>query len=91
MKDCNFTIYNELFVYLGGEIKNGSLEITSEVFGDENYPDSEKHYIFSESQTEKLFSLINLEDFIGSCRSGRLLWLERFLREHGITPREWVY
>ena len=55
MTDCKFTIYNEQYVYLGGEIKNGCLELTSEVFEDENYPDSEKHYIFSASQTEKLF------------------------------------
>ena len=91
MTDCNFTIYNEQYVYLGGEIKNGCLELTSEVFGDENYWDSEKHYVFSGSQTEKLFSLISLEDFIDSCRRGHLLWLEQFLREHGITPEEWVY
>ena len=91
IKDLKFEIYNELYVYLGGEISKGCLELTSEVYGDDDYPDSEKHYVFTESQTEKLFSLINLEEFIDSCRRGHLLWLEWFLRENRITPREWVY
>ena len=91
MEDRSFVIYQELFVYLGGEIKDGSLELTSEVYGDDDHPDSEKHYIFSKVQTEKLFSLISLEELIETCRRGRLLWLEAFLRKNGIRPREWVY
>lgn len=91
MEDRSFVIYQELFVYLGGEIKDGSLELTSEVYGDDDYPDSEKHYVFSKEQTDKLFSLISLEDLFESCRRGRLFWLEAFLRKNGIRPREWVY
>ena len=76
MKDGKFDIYNERFVYLGGEISNGCLELISEVYGDDDHPDSEKHYLFSESQTEKLFSLISMEDFIAFCQRGHLMWLE---------------
>ena len=88
MEDRKFTVYNDLYVYLGGEIKNGCLELTSEVSGGDEYPDSEKHYIFSREQTEKLFSVISLEDLIESCRKGRLIWLENYLDETGIHPEE---
>ncbi len=70
---------------------DGSLELTSEVYGDDDHPDSEKHYVFSKEQTDKLFSMISLEDLIESCQRGRLFWLEAFLRRNGIRPREWVY
>ena len=91
LQDRDFVIYNEQYVYLGGRIHAGCLELTSEVTGDDIYPDSEKHYIFSETQTEKLFSLISLEEFVASCQSGHLLWMEHFLRTHGIRPKEWTY
>ncbi len=91
MNDCKFTIYNEQYVSLKGTIGDGRLELTSHVYGDEIYPDSEEHYAFSQEQTEKLFSLISLEDFIDSCRSGHLLWLSQFLEEHEITPKVWVF
>ena len=89
LEDRRFTIYHERYVYLGGEIKDGCLKLTSEVMGDEDFPDREKHYIFTQEQTEKLFSVISLEDLIESCREGRLMWLEDFLSENGIHPEEW--
>lgn len=92
LQDKNFAIYNESYVHLNGTIRSGCLEITSEIDGDDDmYWDEEKHYVFSESQTEKLFSIISLEKLIASCRKGRLIWLEDFLREHKIDHDEWCF
>ena len=88
MEDKKFVVYYERYVFLDGVIKDGCLELISEVIGDEDYPDSEKHYIFTQEQTEKLFSIISLEDLIESCRKGGLIWLEDFLSEKGIKPQE---
>ena len=83
MKDQKFTIYEETGVYLGGEIKDGCLELLSEVYGEW---DSEQHYSFSKEDTEKLFSLISLENFIVFCREKNLLELDEFFKEHDIHP-----
>lgn len=83
MKDQKFTIYEETGVYLDGEIKDGCLELLSEVYGEW---DSEQHSSFSKEDTEKLFSLISLEDFITLCREKRLIGMDEFLKENGIKP-----
>ena len=69
----HFTIYSEEYVSLRGATGDSRLELTLHVYGDEIYPDSEMHHAFSQERTEKLFSLISLEDYIDSCRSGHLL------------------
>ncbi len=69
----HFTIYSEEYVSLRGANGDSRLELTPHVYGDEIYPDSEKHFAFSQERTEKLFSLISMEDYIDSCRSGHLL------------------
>ncbi len=79
-----FVIYNEEFVTLEGDIKCGCLHLESNVYG-EDY-DSEKHYTFSEEDTEKLFSIMSLDEFIEACRKGHLMWLEDFLEENDIHP-----
>ena len=82
MNDQEFTIYWERYVYLGGKIKNGCLQLDSEVYGDEY--DSEKHYMFSKTETDRLFSLCSLSEFIELCRRGRLLGMEAFLSKNCI-------
>ena len=82
MKDQEFTIYSERYIYLGGSIRNGCLQLDSEVYGDEY--DSEKHYLFSRLTTDKLFSICTLEEFINICRKGHLFGMEAFLRANGI-------
>jgi hypothetical protein len=82
MRDQNFTIYAERYIYLGGSIKDGCLQLDSEVYGEEY--DSEKHYMFSRRETERLFSICSLEEFMELCRKGRLLWMESFLAKNGI-------
>ena len=91
VQDGSFTVYADRYSYCGGEIKNGCLKIDSEVYGDDMYFGSEKHYIFTKSQTKKLFSLIGFEAFIAACREGHLSWMERFLEEHDITPKTFCF
>ncbi|MDO5439779.1 MAG: hypothetical protein Q4F09_07145 [Erysipelotrichaceae bacterium] len=83
MKDCRFDIYDERYVSLSGSIENGCLKLTSLVFG-EDY-DSEKNYSFSRKGTDKLFSLVSLEEFKNICRSGHLLGMEKFLTDNDIS------
>ncbi len=79
-----FIIYNEENVILEGDIKNGCLHLESCVYG-EDY-DSEKHYTFTKEDTAQLFSVLSYDEFLASCRSGHLLWLEDFLESNGIHP-----
>lgn len=81
-EDQEFTVYYYVTVYLGGMIRNGCLELDSEVYGEEY--DSEKHYMFGRRETEKLLSIVTLQEFIELCRRGSLMGMEAFLRENGI-------
>ncbi len=80
-----FIIYSEKNIFLEGEIKDGCLHLESCVYGDEY--DSEKHYVFDNTDTDKLFSLLSFEEFLESCRKGRLMWLEDYLEKNDIHPR----
>ena len=84
MKDQAFNIYSERNLSLSGEIREGCLHLTSEVWGDY---DSEQHIDFSKDATEKLFSLISLDEFIVLCRKEHLLGLDKFLKENGIERK----
>lgn len=79
-----FVIYSEGNSTLEGDIKEGRLHLESCVYG-EDY-DSEKHYTFSKEDTDKLFSLMSLSDFIKACQEGHLMWLEDYLEENDIHP-----
>ena len=83
MEDRKFTIYDEISVYLGGEIKDGCLHLESDVFGEF---DSEQHYSFSKEDTDKLFLLISFEDFCELCRREHLSGMREFLEKNGIKP-----
>ena len=62
----SFTLYSMPGVILTGNIRDGKLSLTSEVWGD--LGDSESHYDLSKEDTDKLFSMISLEDFIILCQ-----------------------
>ena len=83
MPDMSLIIYNETNVNLNGDIKDGRLHITSEVYGDYN---SEKHYIFTVEQTNKLFLIIDVDSFVELCRKEKLIGMEQFLEKNGIKP-----
>ena len=82
MKDQSFTVYVESGICLSGSIWCGCLQMTSEVYGG-GYS-SEKHYVFTKEETEKLFSICSLEEFIEICREGHCAGMEAFLKENGI-------
>lgn len=81
--DQKFIIYDEKYVHLSGEISDGCLYLESDVYGEEY--DSEKYYSFSKEETEKLFSIISLNDFITLCQTRRLIGMEDFLEKNCIT------
>lgn len=81
--DKTFSIYNISHVHLNGEIRNGKLHIISEVYGDDY--DSEKHYELSKEETNRLFSLISLEDFIDYCRKNHVSGMEDLFNSYNIT------
>ena len=49
--------------------------------------DSEQHIEFSKDATEKLFSLISLDEFIALCRKEHLIGLDKYLNEKGIERK----
>lgn len=63
--------------------EEGCLHLDSEVWGGDY--DSEKHYKFSKEETDKLFSLISLEDFIALCQEQHVRGMERFLDSNRIS------
>lgn len=88
MKDQKFNIYSESNLSLSGEICEGCLHLTSEVWG--SY-DSEQHIDFSEDDTEKLFSLISLDEFITLCQKEHLIGLNKFLNDNGIKRSSFTF
>ena len=48
-------------------------------------------YDFSKEETEKLFDLISLENFIELCRREHLVGMEKFLGENQISYRSFTY
>lgn len=84
MKEQSFDIYNERHVHLNGYItEDGCLRLDSDVYGPDY--DSERHYDFTKEETDRLFSIISLEDFIALCQEQHLIGMEKFLTDHHIT------
>ena len=81
MEDKKFIIINEGNVYIGGEIWRGTLNIKSEVDGPYT---SEMGYYLSKEDTDRLFSLITLEDFIKMVHDGGCMAMTDFFDGHGI-------
>ena len=78
-----FTCCSERNIYLGGRITDGCLSLVSKAYGDDY--DSEKHYDFSKGETEKLFSILTLDEFVNLCNTKKLIGMESFLERKGIT------
>lgn len=85
MPDMELDLYSTRGSSLYGVIRDGSLHITSEVWGDDY--DSEKHYVFTKEDTSRLFSLIEVDEFIEACKEGHTSWLEKFLGKNDIHYR----
>ena len=75
-------MYADGYTYLGGKICNGVLELTSGVYGDDDFPGSERHYKFTREETAKLFSIVSVEEFERLSTSVNAM--EEFLDTHGI-------
>lgn len=84
MEDRGFVIYSERYVYLGGSIRNGCLTVDSEVYGGDDFFDSEQHVFLSRKETEKLFSVCSLDEFVEIGRRGHYGGLLQFLDENNI-------
>ena len=88
MENKSFTIYSEQYVYCCGEIVNGKLEITSDVYGDY---DSELIYSLSRMDTEKLFSNMTLDEFIERVRADHISGLDNIFQELDIHPNKMCF
>ena len=86
MDDQRFNIYRDDNTSLFGDITEGHLHVESDVDGDDDFPDSEKHCRLSRENTVKLFDVISLSDFIELCRDRGLAGVEAFFEENGIDP-----
>ncbi len=80
-----FTIYNEEYATLHGNIDEGCLHLVSNVYGEEY--DSEKFYDFSAEDTERLFSIIGFTEFVEKCKTNDIGWMEKFLENNEIKPK----
>ena len=79
MENRSFVMYSDRYVYLGGSLKDGVLKLESEVYGGDDFYDSEGHYTLSGESTEKLLSLISLDDFIALGKEKHLNGVLEFL------------
>jgi hypothetical protein len=87
--DEEFTVYNEENISLHGDIKAGCLHLCSCVYG-EDY-DSEKNYDLSKEDTDKLFRIMSLDEFIKNCREDKLHWMENFFEKNDIHPKTFTW
>ncbi len=82
MKPQDIHFYSGGGSSLSGRIdEEGCLHLDSEVWGEY---DSECHYSFSKEETDRLFSIISLEDFIKLCQEQHLRGMEQFLMANRI-------
>ena len=86
--DREFGLYGGPDYFLEGEIKNGCLHLESDVYGEYS---SEKHYLFTKEDTEKLFSLLTFQQFRELCIKGGLIGLEDYLEANGIKPSTFTF
>ncbi len=84
MEDKTFEVYRELSCSLNGEIRDGCLHLASEVWG---AYDSEQYINFDKENTDKLFSLISLDDFVMLCKKEHLIGLNKYLDANGIDRK----
>ena len=84
MENRSFVMYSERYAYLGGELRDGILKLESEVYGGDDFYDSEGHYTLSKESTEKLLSLISLDDFIALGKKEHLDGVLGFLIDNKI-------
>ncbi len=91
MENQHFTISKNDYSSFFGSIIDGCLSLEEDIDGDGNWPDTEKHYSFSEEDTAKLFSIISIDEFIEFCRTHNLSELDRFLELNDIHPRTFVW
>lgn len=85
LTDRDFVVYSERYCSLKGQIRDGQLYLESNVYGDDY--DSEQHIEFTLDNTEKLFSLMSFEEFVGFLQEKRLIGFNEFLREKGIEAQ----
>ncbi|MGN1168075.1 MAG: HD domain-containing protein, partial [Lachnospiraceae bacterium] len=88
VQDQSFTIYSENSRGLYGKLKQGCLELISEVYG-EDY-NSEKHYRLTKEDTFKLYLGVGIEKFCELCRQGGTEAMEHALNANGIQYEEYV-
>jgi len=89
MENQEFTIYTEKDICLNGRISEGCLHLESYVSGD-GYS-SEKYYDLSKSESDKLFSLISLEEFVELCKKEHLVGVEEFFKKNDIEVQTYVW
>ena len=85
MPDTDLEIYYGNGTGFYGKIRDGSLHMISEVWGDDH--DSEKHYEFIVEDTNKLFSIISVEGFIELCKKERVKGFEEFIEKNNLHPK----
>ncbi len=79
------TCYSDEYRSLRLMIIDGCLNMDSEVYGEDH--DSEKHYMFSKEETNKLFSLLSLKAFIELCKNENLVGMTAYLDKNNISCR----
>lgn len=86
MKDGKVVIYQTNVSHMIARFTDGSLDIESTIYGNDDFWESEKHYVFNKQQTEKLLSIISIEELCKKCKSA--MWLEQFLEKHNLLHSE---
>ena len=85
IEDTKFSIKSGSCVSRYGEIKDGEMHLTSEVYGDDF--DSEQHISFSKADTKRILSMMTLDEFCDFYGKVGTLGLNDFIREHKLKPK----
>lgn len=90
LPDQSFELMDLYHGWSRGKIENGCLIIEEEIYGDDEYPDSEFHCKFTKEETEILLSRMTLDDFIAGYKEGGKRWMEEKAKEYNLNPYEIV-
>ena len=69
------------------EDRPDGMHIVSEIDDDEMGFHSEVHYILSQDETKKLYSIVTEEEFSEICRTSGSTGMQKFLEAHDIQYR----
>lgn len=89
MKDQHFHIVHKEYESRWGDIENGCLHVEANTYFEDYAP--ERQWFLTKEDTDKLFSIMTLEEFIKFASAANWEEIEDMFEKHGIEPEIFIF